>query len=86
MKHEINMQPGFTVSSLAPMPEDIVIGCNNLIIFNEVRSFGLEHGSKYLKFDSCIGVWQPKGTKLKRDADRDESTYVPTRNTSSSAW
>jgi len=71
MKHEINMQPGFTTVSIYDGEFDY-IECVNLPKCNEVINYPCVNGYKsfFIRGYSTVGVWQPKGTKLKRDAEK----------------
>jgi len=69
MKHEINMKPGFVAVSIYSGEFDY-IECINFGWLNEVVNHTHTCTSNPSPRRFVVGVWQPKGTKLKRDAEK----------------
>jgi len=71
MKHEINMKPGFAVKSNFSDDKFDYIECINFELWNEVINQPYTNESNpNIRHWTTVGVWQPKGTKLKRDAEK----------------
>lgn len=69
MSKDINMKPGFEITNTGTISVDgnRCITVNNLEAFNEVMNMaGYDDG--HTDFISCIGRWQPKGTKGKEQS------------------
>ena len=63
------MRAGFKSESYKPMRSETCIFVTNNEIFNTILNMPCRSIPENIAF-LIIGVWQPKGTKLKRDAEK----------------